>query len=62
FRESILSYKAAAIGVYCTLTLSYYILLSNFFNYELYFRIVFLTFSVCEGALGLSILAFRLPG
>lgn len=28
----------------------------NGFNYELFFRIVFLTFSVCEGALGLSIL------
>nr|AVN67978.1 NADH dehydrogenase subunit 4L [Neolaxta sp. B107] len=26
------------------------------FNYELYFSMVFLTFSVCEGALGLSIL------
>nr|YP_009561690.1 NADH dehydrogenase subunit 4L [Scopura longa]QAT19801.1 NADH dehydrogenase subunit 4L [Scopura longa] len=25
-------------------------------NYELYFSMVFLTFSVCEGALGLSIL------
>lgn len=28
----------------------------NFFNSELYFRIIFLTFRVCEGALGLSIL------
>nr|YP_010946358.1 NADH dehydrogenase subunit 4L [Balta vilis]WGO57076.1 NADH dehydrogenase subunit 4L [Balta vilis] len=27
-----------------------------FFYYELYFVVVFLTFSVCEGALGLSIL------
>nr|YP_010947021.1 NADH dehydrogenase subunit 4L [Eucorydia linglong]WGO57817.1 NADH dehydrogenase subunit 4L [Eucorydia linglong] len=26
------------------------------FNYELYFTMVFLTFSVCEGALGLSVL------
>nr|AVN68062.1 NADH dehydrogenase subunit 4L [Polyzosteria viridissima] len=26
------------------------------YNYELYFSMVFLTFSVCEGALGLSIL------
>lgn len=25
-------------------------------NYELYFRIIFLTFRVCEGALGLSVL------
>nr|YP_010621028.1 NADH dehydrogenase subunit 4L [Hebardina formosana]WAX39411.1 NADH dehydrogenase subunit 4L [Hebardina formosana] len=28
----------------------------NCFNYELFFSMVFLTFSVCEGALGLSIL------
>nr|AVN68042.1 NADH dehydrogenase subunit 4L [Ectobiidae sp. BB] len=28
----------------------------NSFNYELFFSMVFLTFSVCEGALGLSIL------
>nr|WGO58207.1 NADH dehydrogenase subunit 4L [Allacta transversa] len=27
-----------------------------FFDYELYFLIIFLTFSVCEGVLGLSIL------
>nr|YP_009630389.1 NADH dehydrogenase subunit 4L [Neuroperla schedingi]QBP33904.1 NADH dehydrogenase subunit 4L [Neuroperla schedingi] len=28
----------------------------NCLNYELFFSMVFLTFSVCEGALGLSIL------
>nr|AVN67718.1 NADH dehydrogenase subunit 4L [Eurycotis decipiens] len=28
----------------------------NKYNYELYFSMIFLTFSVCEGALGLSIL------
>lgn len=28
----------------------------NYFNIEIYFRIIFLTFRVCEGALGLSIL------
>lgn len=28
----------------------------NFYVYEIYFRMVFLTFRVCEGALGLSIL------
>lgn len=28
----------------------------NLFNYENFFRIIFLTFRVCEGALGLSIL------
>nr|WGO57895.1 NADH dehydrogenase subunit 4L [Brephallus tramlapensis] len=36
-----------------------YTILYNYlssFNYELYFSMVFLTFSVCEGALGLSIL------
>nr|UBN08818.1 NADH dehydrogenase subunit 4L [Neogeoscapheus dahmsi] len=28
----------------------------NIFNFELFFMMIFLTFSVCEGALGLSIL------
>nr|YP_010447007.1 NADH dehydrogenase subunit 4L [Loxocera sinica]UTM10372.1 NADH dehydrogenase subunit 4L [Loxocera sinica] len=28
----------------------------NMINYEMYFTMIFLTFSVCEGALGLSIL------
>ena len=28
----------------------------SFFNYEFYFSIFFLTFSVCEGVLGLSIM------
>nr|YP_010882024.1 NADH dehydrogenase subunit 4L [Isocapnia anguis]WID86711.1 NADH dehydrogenase subunit 4L [Isocapnia anguis] len=28
----------------------------NLMNYELFFSMIFLTFSVCEGALGLSIL------
>ena len=28
----------------------------NQINYEIYFRLIFLTFRVCEGALGLSIL------
>nr|UQJ73690.1 NADH dehydrogenase subunit 4L [Potthastia sp. 1XL] len=28
----------------------------NMYNYEIYFTMMFLTFSVCEGALGLSIL------
>nr|QXG19029.1 NADH dehydrogenase subunit 4L [Drosophila affinis]QXG19042.1 NADH dehydrogenase subunit 4L [Drosophila algonquin]QXG19094.1 NADH dehydrogenase subunit 4L [Drosophila athabasca] len=28
----------------------------NMLNYEVYFSMMFLTFSVCEGALGLSIL------
>nr|UBN08779.1 NADH dehydrogenase subunit 4L [Macropanesthia kraussiana] len=28
----------------------------NMFNFELFFMMIFVTFSVCEGALGLSIL------
>lgn len=32
------------------------LLFLRFFNYEFYFRIFFLTFRVCEGALGISIL------
>lgn len=31
------------------------IIFLNFINYEFYFRILFLTFRVCEGALGVSI-------
>nr|YP_010946930.1 NADH dehydrogenase subunit 4L [Symploce maxima]WGO57687.1 NADH dehydrogenase subunit 4L [Symploce maxima] len=41
------------------IVLMLYIILYNYlnsFNYELFFSMVFLTFSVCEGALGLSIL------
>nr|ALF04110.1 NADH dehydrogenase subunit 4L [Styloperla sp. YZD-2015] len=41
------------------LVLSLFLLLFMFlnnFNYELFFSMIFLTFSVCEGALGLSIL------
>nr|WGO57804.1 NADH dehydrogenase subunit 4L [Sigmella schenklingi biguttata] len=32
----------------------------NMFNYELFFGLVFLTFSVCEGALGLSVLVLMI--
>ncbi|YP_009270981.1 NADH dehydrogenase subunit 4L (mitochondrion) [Agrilus planipennis] len=41
------------------IVLSLYFMLSfslMFFNYEFFFLMIFLTFSVCEGALGLSIL------
>nr|YP_009171496.1 NADH dehydrogenase subunit 4L [Cyphoderris monstrosa]AJW76326.1 NADH dehydrogenase subunit 4L [Cyphoderris monstrosa] len=41
------------------IVLSLFLMLFNYlnlFNYELFFSMVFLTFSVCEGALGLSIL------
>nr|YP_010620950.1 NADH dehydrogenase subunit 4L [Catara rugosicollis]WAX39294.1 NADH dehydrogenase subunit 4L [Catara rugosicollis] len=37
------------------LFLMLYFYLNNY-NYELFFTMIFLTFSVCEGALGLSIL------
>nr|URX54041.1 NADH dehydrogenase subunit 4L [Neotermes fulvescens] len=33
-----------------------------FFNYELYFVMLFLVFSVCEGSLGLSILVSMIRG
>nr|AVN67431.1 NADH dehydrogenase subunit 4L [Gromphadorhina oblongonota] len=42
-----------------------YVVLYNYlinFNYELYFMMIFLTFSVCEGALGLSILVSMIRG
>uniref|UniRef100_A0AAU7B9S4 NADH-ubiquinone oxidoreductase chain 4L n=1 Tax=Neonetus sp. TaxID=3143695 RepID=A0AAU7B9S4_9ORTH len=41
------------------IVLSLFLMLFNYlnmYNYELYFSMVFLTFSVCEGVLGLSIL------
>nr|YP_010610500.1 NADH dehydrogenase subunit 4L [Agrilus discalis]WAP90840.1 NADH dehydrogenase subunit 4L [Agrilus discalis] len=41
------------------IVLSLYLMTSfclMFYNYEFFFLMVFLTFSVCEGALGLSIL------
>nr|AMP43751.1 NADH dehydrogenase subunit 4L [Leptogaster longicauda] len=42
---------------FMVLSLFYYMfILFMFFNFESYFSMVFLTFSVCEGALGLSIL------
>lgn len=42
---------------YIVLSLFYLLFIYlNILNYENYFRIVFLTFRVCEGVLGLSIL------
>jgi NADH-ubiquinone oxidoreductase chain 4L len=42
---------------YIVLSLFYLLFIYlNILNYERYFRIVFITFSVCEGVLGLSIL------
>lgn len=34
----------------------FFILIFNFFDFDIYILIVFLVFSVCEGALGVSIL------
>lgn len=40
--------------VLCLFSILFYFL--NIFRYEIYFSILFLTFRVCEGALGVSIL------
>nr|YP_010875366.1 NADH dehydrogenase subunit 4L [Pycnoscelus surinamensis]WGW15113.1 NADH dehydrogenase subunit 4L [Pycnoscelus surinamensis] len=48
---TLLSLEFIVLTLYFVL---YYYLTS--FNFELFFSMVFLTFSVCEGALGLSIL------
>nr|WGO58025.1 NADH dehydrogenase subunit 4L [Rhabdoblattella disparis] len=48
---TLLSLEFIVLILYC----SVYLYL-NSFNFELFFGMVFLTFSVCEGALGLSIL------
>nr|AVN67376.1 NADH dehydrogenase subunit 4L [Diploptera punctata] len=49
--STLLSLEFIVLSLYLIM---YFYLIS--FNYELYFSMVFLTFSVCEGALGLSIL------
>nr|YP_010026167.1 NADH dehydrogenase subunit 4L [Mattiphus splendidus]QOQ37005.1 NADH dehydrogenase subunit 4L [Mattiphus splendidus] len=48
---SLLSLEFMVLSVYFLLFLTMML-----FNYELYFTLFFLVFSVCEGALGLSIL------
>nr|AVN68350.1 NADH dehydrogenase subunit 4L [Euphyllodromia sp. Z257] len=48
---TLLSLELIVLVVY--MLLYYYLIV---FNYELYFVLIFLIFSVCEGALGLSIL------
>nr|AVN67515.1 NADH dehydrogenase subunit 4L [Pycnoscelus femapterus] len=48
---TLLSLEFIVLSLYFVL---YYYLIS--FNFELFFSMVFLTFSVCEGVLGLSIL------
>lgn len=47
----LLSLEFIVLGVF--LILYFYLII---FNFELYFSIYFLTFSVCEGVLGLSLL------
>nr|AVN68221.1 NADH dehydrogenase subunit 4L [Paranauphoeta circumdata] len=54
---TLLSLEFIVLVLYINL---YYYL--SLFNYELYFSMVFLTFSVCEGALGLSILVSMIRG
>lgn len=34
----------------------YFVIGISFYNYERFYRLIFLTFTACEGALGLSIL------
>nr|QWK39731.1 NADH dehydrogenase subunit 4L [Omorgus chinensis] len=51
FLSLLLSLEFIILSLYFNL----YILLS-FFSFEFYFGMIFLTMSVCEGALGLSIL------
>nr|AVN67504.1 NADH dehydrogenase subunit 4L [Phoetalia pallida] len=54
---TLLSLEFIVLVLYLSL---YYYLLT--FNYEFFFSMVFLTFSVCEGALGLSILVSMIRG
>nr|YP_004935214.1 NADH dehydrogenase subunit 4L [Ptychoptera sp. ATB-2011]AET13026.1 NADH dehydrogenase subunit 4L [Ptychoptera sp. ATB-2011] len=48
---TLLSLEMIVLGLFSLL-----FLYLNSFNFELFFSMIFLTFSVCEGALGLSIL------
>nr|YP_010411452.1 NADH dehydrogenase subunit 4L [Meliboeus sinae]URN73098.1 NADH dehydrogenase subunit 4L [Meliboeus sinae] len=42
---------------YLVLTLYFFIMISSYyFGYEFFFSMIFLTLTVCEGALGLSVL------
>nr|AMW67952.1 NADH dehydrogenase subunit 4L [Stenobiella sp. YW-2016] len=65
FMTGVLVFSLSYKHLLCTLLSLEYIVLSLFFmlsiylmnyNYEYWFLMIFLTFSVCEGALGLSIL------
>nr|YP_009654819.1 NADH dehydrogenase subunit 4L [Megymenum gracilicorne]AFI23535.1 NADH dehydrogenase subunit 4L [Megymenum brevicorne]AVJ52539.1 NADH dehydrogenase subunit 4L [Megymenum sp. YW-2018]QCI09387.1 NADH dehydrogenase subunit 4L [Megymenum gracilicorne] len=56
---SLLSLEFMVISIYLLLFMTMYM-----YNYEMYFSLLFLVFSVCEGALGLSVLVslIRLKG
>nr|YP_009379007.1 NADH dehydrogenase subunit 4L [Pachycerina decemlineata]ARI44221.1 NADH dehydrogenase subunit 4L [Pachycerina decemlineata] len=54
-RKHLLSMLLSLEYIVLSLFLLLFIFL-NLFNYESFFSMMFLTFSVCEGALGLSIL------
>nr|AMK38964.1 NADH dehydrogenase subunit 4L [Morellia lopesae] len=54
-RKHLLSMLLSLEYIVLSLFLMLFIYL-NLFNYEFFFSMMFLTFSVCEGALGLSIL------
>nr|QYA18182.1 NADH dehydrogenase subunit 4l [Isoscelipteron pectinatum] len=65
FMSGVLVFSMKYKHLLCTLLSLEYIVLSLFylmsiylmnFSYEFWFLMIFLTFSVCEGALGLSIL------
>nr|YP_010043669.1 NADH dehydrogenase subunit 4L [Tinda javana]QPD06990.1 NADH dehydrogenase subunit 4L [Tinda javana] len=44
------------IGIYCIKFILMVFIFLNYFYNEMYFSMMFLTFSVCEGTLGLSLL------
>nr|ABB90927.1 NADH dehydrogenase subunit 4L [Grylloblatta sculleni] len=54
-RKHLLSTLLSLEFMVLSLFLFIFVYLMNF-NYDLFFSMIFLTFSVCEGALGLSIL------
>nr|AMP43738.1 NADH dehydrogenase subunit 4L [Heleodromia immaculata] len=54
-RKHLLSMLLSLEFIVLSLFLLLFIFLLNY-NFEMYFSMMFLTFSVCEGALGLSIL------
>lgn len=47
----LLSLEYVVLSLFCII---YYLI--NLYNYEIYFRLIYLVIRVCEGALGLSII------